>query len=305
MNDTPHVDPPWRAGRDLVALARILGDTGRGLRKRRLRLRDGQRLHVVEGGRPGARPVLLLHGFCGQHRQMLGVARALAEDHRIVLFDARGHGASDGFTARPTMAQLAADLAELLDDLQAPEVDAVGLSMGAQTLFELARTQGCDRLRRLVFIDQGPRLLPEAGYAHALFGGMQPDEVTAFLHALAVRPRSLGQAWLRGIWRSREPLPVKLVLTPTLLAGLPGVPGPTLQLAADMLHQDWRQAVRAISRPTLLCYGGRSMYPDAGRWMAANMADARLEWFGSSGHGLQFQEPVRLHRVVAGFLGEP
>jgi len=289
---------------EVFALGRTLADRGVGLRRRRLRLADGSRLHVLDGGVASAQPVVLLHGFCGNHRQMLGIARALAPRQRVILYDARGHGGSDAFGATPTMARLGADLAELIAALGTPTVDAVGLSMGAQTLFEHARDFGCKSLRRLVFIDQGPRLLPEPGFEHALFGGMSEPEVAAFLDALRTQPRSLGRAWLRGMWRSREPLLARLAVAPALLAGLPGVHARTLQLAADMLRQDWRDAVRNIDRPTLLCYGGRSMYPDAGRWMHAHMQDSKLEWFAASGHGLVYQEPHRLGAAVRGFLQE-
>jgi pimeloyl-ACP methyl ester carboxylesterase len=291
---------------DLTALARLLTDRGTDLHPGFIKTQDHARLRSLEA-RPPTRsaerpPVVMLHGFCSSLGQMLGVARGLQQRHRVVLYDARGHGKSTPFRDKATMAQLADDLAEVLDATGAPIVDVVGLSMGAQTIFELVRRHGTSRLGKVVLIDQGPRLLPEAGYEHALFGGMKVVEVREFLQDLQHRPRRLGLAWARGIWRSREPLAARLFVTPGLLAGLPGVPTATLQLAADMIGQDWREVVPRIDRPTLLCYGGRSMYPDAGRWMHANLPKAKLEWFAESGHGLSYQEPVRLARVIARFL---
>ncbi|MSP93231.1 MAG: alpha/beta hydrolase [Myxococcales bacterium] len=299
--------PPGRtaavtAARETLALLRTLIDSGKDLHPATHTLHDGTHVHVRQGGQ-GKRVALLLHGFCGDHRQLLGVARALQATHRVWLVDARGHGRSDRFIQRPTMARLADDFAELLALIGGAEVDAVGLSMGAQTLFEFVRRHGTQRLRRLVFIDQGPRLLPADGWPHALFGGMTQHEVDEFLADIEHRPRALGKAWLKGIWRTNEPLLHRLALTPVLLAGLPGVHPRTLQLAADMLAQDWREVVPRINRPVLLCYGGRSMYPGAGRWMHAHLPDSRLEWFADSGHGLTFSEPLRLQRAIAGFLG--
>ena len=282
-------------------LVRFLVDRGNGFRPRTLTVDDGTRLHANEGGH-GPRTALLLHGFCGTHRQLLGVARGLQATHRVCLLDARGHGKSDPFAQRPTMAQLADDVAAVVAQCEGP-VDAIGLSMGAQTLFEYVRRHGLGRLGRLVFIDQAPRLLPDAdGWPHALFGGMSPAEVSAFLAEMEHSPRALGRAWLRGIWRTNEPLLHRLALTPALLAGLPGVRARTLTLAADMVQQDWRDVIPRIERPVLLCYGGRSMYPGAGRWMHANLPNAQLEWFGASGHGLAYSEPLRLRRRVAAFL---
>lgn len=287
---------------ELLTTLRILTDRGRDLAAQTVAMPDGARLHLRLGPRRPGRPVVLLHGYCGRHQQMLGIARALLDRRTVVLYDARGHGASDGFRQRPTMAQLAADFQSLLKWLEADEVDAIGLSMGAQTLLERVRLQGTAGLGRLVFIDQGPRLRADAGYHHGLFGGLQDEEVATFRRDLGQRPRSLGPAWVRGLWRTNEPLLTKAFLTPALLAGLPGVPEATLRLADDMIEMDWREVVPRIDRPTLLCYGGRSMYPGAGRWMHANLPDSQLEWFEDSGHGLMLTEPRRLHRVVRSFL---
>src|SRR5438105_2855798 len=56
----------------------------------------GVQLHVVETGRPRARPILFIHGvsqcWLTWIRQMNS---DLADDHRLVAMDLRGHGLSD------------------------------------------------------------------------------------------------------------------------------------------------------------------------------------------------------------------
>src|SRR4029078_7184045 len=56
----------------------------------------GARLHVVETGNPGGRPLVFLHGFSqsllASHAQMCST---LADDYRLVALDLRGHGRSD------------------------------------------------------------------------------------------------------------------------------------------------------------------------------------------------------------------
>lgn len=77
---------------------------------------------------------------------------ALAEGHRLVRYDARGHGASTGAPDPASYAwpALADDLLALLDAVSpdAP-VDAVGASMGTATIL-WAATRRPDRFRRLV-----------------------------------------------------------------------------------------------------------------------------------------------------------
>lgn len=56
----------------------------------------GLQLHVVEAGNPAGRPILFIHGFSQSglawSRQM---SSDLADDHRIVAMDLRGHGLSE------------------------------------------------------------------------------------------------------------------------------------------------------------------------------------------------------------------
>jgi non-heme chloroperoxidase len=56
----------------------------------------GIQLHVVEAGNPGGRPIVFLHGFSqcwlAWSRQL---ESSLADDHRLVAVDLRGHGRSD------------------------------------------------------------------------------------------------------------------------------------------------------------------------------------------------------------------
>jgi len=56
----------------------------------------GAQLHVVEAGNPAGRPILFLHGFsqcCLAWTRQL--TSDLADDHRLVAIDLRGHGRSD------------------------------------------------------------------------------------------------------------------------------------------------------------------------------------------------------------------
>jgi non-heme chloroperoxidase len=57
---------------------------------------DGTRLHVVETGKPSGRPIVFIHGisqcWLTWSRQLTS---DLAEDHRLVAMDMRGHGLSD------------------------------------------------------------------------------------------------------------------------------------------------------------------------------------------------------------------
>ncbi len=112
-------------------------------------------------------PVLLQHGFASTaHANWFAtgiVGALLAAGRPVLALDARGHGAS----ARPHdwnyygEARMARDLAELLDHLGLPQVDAVGYSMGA--VVALLLTLRDARVRRLVLAGVGEGLLECGG----------------------------------------------------------------------------------------------------------------------------------------------
>ncbi len=263
---------------------------------------DGARLALWHGGAGPRRPVLLLHGYTGDHCGMLAMASYLAVDRPVIAYDARGHGDSDPFRGPATMARLADDLACVIRAWAPEGCDGVGLSMGALTFFEhFERHQGHGLLRQ-VCVDQSPRVPAGEDWPHGLSGRATKDEVARLRRLVGEDPRAIASGWLRAMWRSDEKLWIKLASSPDMLRDFPNVRESTLRLAADLLDCDWRELVRAMPTPTLLLHGGRSIYPGSGPWLAEAMTDARLEVFANSGHGLLVEEPARAAASVRSFL---
>lgn len=115
---------------------------------------DGAELDVsVTGEGP---PVVVLHGLTGSRANDQAVGTdwpsALSDSHRVIAYDARGHGASNG---RPQPVDydwrnLATDLFTVLAATGVKEpVDGIGASMGTATLLHAAVREP-DRFRRLV-----------------------------------------------------------------------------------------------------------------------------------------------------------
>jgi pimeloyl-ACP methyl ester carboxylesterase len=85
-------------------------------------------------------PVVLLHGLTATRRYVVMGSRSLERSgHRVISYDARGHGrsapAGDGDYGYP---RLAADLASVLDAAGLESAVLAGASMGAQTAVRLA-----------------------------------------------------------------------------------------------------------------------------------------------------------------------
>ena len=102
---------------------------------------NGIRIHYhVEGEGP---PLVLQHGFSGSledWREGDGIVQALERDYKLILIDARGHGASD----KPHVPEAyelplrALDIVSVLDDLDIDKANYWGYSMGGWIGFGLA-----------------------------------------------------------------------------------------------------------------------------------------------------------------------
>jgi pimeloyl-ACP methyl ester carboxylesterase len=86
-------------------------------------------------------PIVLLHGLTATRRYLLMGSRALERSgHRVIAYDARGHGHS-GPAAAPeayTYELLAEDLQAVLDQLEIERAVLAGASMGAHTALRFA-----------------------------------------------------------------------------------------------------------------------------------------------------------------------
>ena len=116
----PPQDHPWRLSGKTV----FVGD---------------QEFLVRTAGPENGRPVLLIHGLAGSSLgEWYQIGQKLATDRRVILVDHRSHGLSPVATGRFEVADVADDVAGVLDELRVGEVDVVGYSMGGTIAQALA-----------------------------------------------------------------------------------------------------------------------------------------------------------------------
>ena len=117
--------------------------------------RDGVEIHYeVHGNGP---PLLLTHGYSSTSGMWQGQVEALSKQHKLVLWDMRGHGQSDypDDPAAYSEALTVADMAALLDAVGADKAIVGGLSLGGYMSLAFHRTHP-ERVRALLIIDTGP-----------------------------------------------------------------------------------------------------------------------------------------------------
>lgn len=123
------------------------------LRRMYVDCRYGQ-LHLTtafppSGGFDEGTALVLLHEDGGTGADFNPCAALLGSRQSVYAPDLPGSGASDGPGGRMSVANLAAAIADLFDQLRLREVDLLGCGRGAAVAFELAATRP-KQIRRLV-----------------------------------------------------------------------------------------------------------------------------------------------------------
>jgi sigma-B regulation protein RsbQ len=142
------------------------------------------RNNVQLSGDPAGRPMIFAHGYGCDQTMWRYVAPQFA-DHRVVLFDHVGFGASDrpSWDARrhAALAGYAQDLVEIVRELDLRDIVFVGHSVSAM-IGALAAIEEPARFAHLVFIGPSPRYIddPATGYV----GGFAAADILELIEGL-------------------------------------------------------------------------------------------------------------------------
>jgi pimeloyl-ACP methyl ester carboxylesterase len=129
-------------------------------------------------------PVVLLHGLTATRRYVVMGSKNLERGgHRVVAYDARGHGRSDPADAYG-YGELASDLLAVLDDRGIERAVLAGASMGGHTIVRFA-LEHPERASALVLITPAFEPDAEQGFERwdALSRGLREGGVEGFIEA--------------------------------------------------------------------------------------------------------------------------
>jgi pimeloyl-ACP methyl ester carboxylesterase len=159
---------------------------------------EGAELHYDLRG--DGEPLLLLHGFTGSGVDWVHLfeMNELARRFRLIIPDARGHGRSTNPSGAFTHRQCARDLLALCDHLGVARCNAIGLSLGGNTLLHVATAQP-ERVAAMVLIG-APSYFPAP--ARAIMRMFTPD-TRSEAEWSAMRARHVhGDDQIRALYRT-------------------------------------------------------------------------------------------------------
>ncbi len=261
---------------------------------------DGVTLWYEDGG--SGSPILLIPGLCmsGWHWQR---QQGLRDSHRVITFDPRGHGRSGKEERGWTLKQTAADVHQLITELDLRDVALVGWSMGSFVLYEYLAAFGKDRLAALCSVDMTPRNNVAADWTHAVFGDLDMGKVVA-VAGDALDDRVAWQRALSSACFAAGSAVDESVIDDWTTESLRTSTGALLAFWIDLARSDWRAFTSQIDVPTLLVHGARSVAvpPASGEWLRDSIPGSRLLVFEDSGHAPFWEESDRFNRELRDFL---
>lgn len=262
--------------------------------------------HETDGEGP---PVVFLHGAFSDHRTWAERARPLADDHRVVVYDLRGHGRTGGSDlASYSMDTYVADLHALVSELDLDAPVLVGLSMGGMIAGRYAATHA-DALSGLVTVGaitsdthtfpewvERRLWLPTVDRLASTFGGGRVMPVVQRVNDLK---RDQGES---------GDLEEKARIEEDHAADYPDVSDAESEKVRNVLMHwaaDSTDYAR-ISVPTLVMYGEREtdLMARHARTLAETVPDGRVREIPGAGHNSHVDNPEFVRDELRDFLAD-
>lgn len=288
-------------------------------RHRHVATDDGGEVHVVDVGprhtdqgaaTGSARPLVLLHGITLSTLSWHYQLQHLSERFRVLALDHRGHGKSRSGSASWSLGRLAADLVQVLEELDLRDAVILGHSMGAMTTLRFAVDRPdvvAERVAGLVLLSAA------AGPVNRLvaWGALTKTVTPRAARGLALAERARGGlfpssdlshlVFRLGMGRGASPTLVELnrlmtAATPVSVWG---------ELLSEVIGFDVMDKLQEVKVPAAVFVGASDLLtpPSAARKLVAALPDARpLEVFPGAGHMLMMERWEEVNERIGRFV---
>lgn len=273
---------------------------------------------LAAGSRQGP-PLLLLHGFTGDHRSWQGFVKAWRRlagaprahhglphgrpaELRILALDLPGHGRSPqpADAAAQTMPGVVSAVLATLDALGLPRAHVLGYSMGGRVALSLALAAP-ERVASLGLIGASPGIADDAERAvraaadDALAARLEAEGLPAFVDRWMAQPLFASQTRLDPAIRDRE--------RRRRLEQSPGGLATSLrQLGTGRMPPLWA-ALEGLAMPCLYLAGAEdAKFLGIGQMMAARSNQITVVSVPGAGHAVQLERPEAVAAELADFL---
>ena len=257
--------------------------------------RDGRRIYFEESGSGPA--VVLGHSFLCSTEMWCEQVGRLAEAHRVVNIDYRGHGQSDPAHEPFSLYDLLDDTLAVLDHLGIERASWVGLSTGGMVAMRAAILHPA-RVRSMVLMDTD--------------GGAERPWVALKYRAMVLGARLLGirpfipsvLSLMFGRTTLRESKPLVERWRPRLME--PDLATISNWVDALVERDSLASQLEQVEVPALVVVGeeDRSLPPAIAKDLARRLPRSKLVVIPRAGHLSALEQPEAVNRAILSFLRE-
>ncbi|MDF2500854.1 MAG: hypothetical protein K0Q77_1568 [Anaerosporomusa subterranea] len=242
-------------------------------------------LYTVRKGKPGAKRIVLIHGNMASTRWWQGVMNIMEDDFELLALDLRGYGKSPNGSAFVSLADHAADIAELVKIEEFAPFNLVGHSLGGAVTMQFAALYP-DMLEGLVLVDSAP------------VDGMK--DIKYDLVQMMLENQTILLAALKSTLVKPVPEEVWAEFAEDCLLGAKSVMANTRALDGA----DFTAAARAFAKPVLVIHGEQDRVvpvAEAEKAVAA-YPQSRLEIVAGVGHNPQVEDAATFTQLLGDFV---
>jgi len=249
------------------------------------------------------KPLLLIHGLGGHWQSWNPILAELATRREVIAIDLPGFGQTPRLAGETSIRTLADETAAFLHANGLSGIDAVGSSMGARLVLELARRGGS--VGGVVALNPGG--FWQGCERHAFFSSIYLSiRLLRLLHPVlpAVCASLLGRALLLAQFSAR---PTKLAPDTVSDELCSYVASPAFdELLAQLAYGEEQQGAprNSIAHPLVIGWGRRHRvcFPRQAKRALALFPDARLHWFDRCGHFPHWHAPAEAVQLIPSAL---
>ncbi|MCL6272117.1 alpha/beta hydrolase [Sansalvadorimonas sp. 2012CJ34-2] len=242
-------------------------------------------------GKPGnSTPILLVHGLASSQRDWLLQLPSLCQDRQVILVDLRGHGKT-GHNSQFSVPAMAEDLHTLMNELNIPYFDLMGISMGGMIAMAMASSYS-GSVRRLILVNTAPSLGSLSPFMKCLLPlrrviAHMPMTLTARLMLWQLLPGETKASLRKHAYRfwSRN--------KPEVIA----------RLIHCLVNTNLWPRLKDIRAKTLVIRGEHDFFsPSAASRICRRIPDAALVTIRNSGHATVIDQPAAFNDAMMDFL---
>ncbi|HEX9952230.1 MAG TPA: alpha/beta hydrolase [Rubricoccaceae bacterium] len=252
------------------------------------------------------RPVVLIHGWPMSHRMWEPQVPVLTNaGFRTVAYDRRGFGHSGFPSGGYDYDTLAADLNDLLTELDLRDVTLVGFSMGGGEVARYLSRYGTDRVSSVALISA---VTPFLMQTESNPDGAPPQVFETMLHDMTTDRLAFLQAFGKQFFNAgllSHPVSQGVLDYAFGIASM-AQPLATVECAKAFAGTDFRPDMAAFTVPTLIVHGSADQTVPievSGERAAKAIPSAHYEIIDGAPHGLYQTHPEAFNRILLDFLG--